>query len=124
MTTDITYFSTNEADECFMSEFVLATGLAIESDISKAAELYNALGEYWAIAEKKLGALRGAAAHEPSEDSSLVEDVRFAVEHTLKQLWEEHAPKVKGSSVTARRVPLKMAAIVAAYSKHVHRHRS
>ena len=40
MTTDITYFSTNEADECFMNEFVLATSLVMEGEINKAAELY------------------------------------------------------------------------------------
>ena len=113
------FFSTDEADECFINEFVLASGVVLEGDVSKASELYESVGMYWALAEKKSSALTGPAAHEPSDDSSLVEDVRFAVEHTLKQLWAEHTPKVKGKNLSARRVPLKMPAIVAAYSKQV-----
>ena len=114
-----TFFSTDEADECFMNEFVLASSFLLEGDVSQASELYEGVGMNWAVAEKKLAALEGPAAHEPTDDSSLVEDVRFAVEHTLEQLWAQHTPKVKGKNLSARRVPLKMPAIVAAYSKQV-----
>jgi len=48
----------------------------------------------------------------------LVEDVRFAVEHTLTQLWDTEPPVTKGRSFAGRRVPLKMSAIAASYSKH------
>ena len=120
MASDVpTFFSTDEADECFMNEFVLASSFVLEGDVSQASELYESVGMNWAVAEKKLTALGGPAAHEPSDDSSLVEDVRFAVEHTLEQLWAQHSPKVKGKNLSARRVPLKMPAIVAAYSKQV-----
>ena len=47
----------------------------------------------------------------------MVEDVRFAVESTLEQLWKTDPPVTKGRSLAGRRVPLKMRAIEAAYTK-------
>ena len=90
----------------------------IGGEISKANDLYDNLGELWFNTELKLSGLKGEAAHEPTEDSSLVEDVRFAVEHTLNQLWDTEPPVTKGRSFAWRRVPLKMSAIAASYSKH------
>ena len=118
MSTWPTYFTTEEADEIFMNDFVLGTGVLIGGEISKANDLYDSLGELWFIVEQKLSGLKGEAAHEPTEDSSLVEDVRFAVEHTLNQLWDTEPPVTKGRSLAGRRVPLKMSAIAASYSKH------
>ena len=79
MSTGPTYFTTDEADEIFMNDFVLGTGVLIGGEISKANDLYDSLGELWFIVEQKLSGLKGEAAHEPTEESSLVEDVRFAV---------------------------------------------
>ena len=53
--------------------------MLIGGEISKANDLYDSLGELWFIVEQKLSGLKGEAAHEPTEESSLVEDVRFAV---------------------------------------------
>ena len=118
MATGPAYFTTDEADEIFMNAFILGTGMLIGGEISKANDLYDSLGELWFIVEQKLSGLKGEAAHEPTEDSSLVEDVRFAVEHTLTQLWDTEPPVTKGRSLAGRRVPLKMSAIAASYSKH------
>ena len=64
-----------------------------------------------------LAALKGEDADESAEESSLVEDVRFAVEHTLEQLWETDTPVMAGGSLSGRRIPLKMRAIETAYTK-------
>ena len=101
-----------------MNDFVLGTGVLIGGEISKASDLYDCLGELWFNVEQKLSGLKGEAAHEPPEDSSLVEDVRFAVEHTLTQLWDTEPPITKGRSLAGRRVHLKMSAIAGSYSKH------
>ena len=50
-------------------------------------------------------------------ESSLVEDVRFAVEHTLEQLWVTDPSVTTGRSFAGRRVPLKMRVIETAYTK-------
>ena len=118
MSTGPTYFTTEEADEIFMNDFVMGTSGLIQGEILKANDLYDNLGELWFDTEQKLSGLKGEAAHEPTEDSSLVEDVRFAVEHTLTQLWDTEPPVTKGRSLAGRRVPLKMSAIAASYSKH------
>ena len=118
MSTGPTYFTTEEADEILMNDFVLGTSVLIGGEISKANDLYDNLGELWFNTEQKLSGLKGEAAHEPTEESSLVEDVRFAVEHTLTQLWDTEPPVTKGRSLAGRRVPLKMSAIAASYSKH------
>ena len=118
MSTGPTYFTTEEADEIFMNDFVLGTSGLIQAEILKANDLYDNLRELWFNTEQKLSGLKGEAAHEPPEDSSLVEDVRFAVEHTLTQLWDTEPPVTKGRSLAGRRVPLKMSAIAASYSKH------
>ena len=117
MSTGPTYFTTEEADEIFMNDFVLGTGMLIGGEISKANDLYDSLGELWFNVEQKLSGLEGEAAREPTEESSLVENVRFAVEHTLNQLWDTEPPVTKGRSIAGRRV-LKMSAIAASYSKH------
>ena len=63
MASDVpTFFSTDEADECFMNEFVLASSFVLEGDVSQASELYESVGMNWAVAEKKLNALEGPAA--------------------------------------------------------------
>ena len=118
MSTGPTYFTTEEADEIFMNDFVMGTSGLIQAEILKANDLYDNLGELWFNTEQKLSGLKGEPAHEPTEDSSLVEDVRFAVEHTLTQLWDTEPPVTKGRSLAGRRVPLKMSAIAASYSKH------
>ena len=117
MSTEPTYFTTEEADEILMNDFVLGTSVLIGGEISKANDLYDNLGELWFNTEQKLSGLKREAAHEPTEDSSLVEDVRFAVEHTLTQLCDTEPPVTKGRSIAGRRV-LKMSAIAASYSKH------
>ena len=113
MSTEPTSFTTEEADEIFMNDFVMGTSGLIQAEILKANDLYDNLGELWFDTEQKLSGLKGEAAHEPTEDSSLVEDVRFAVEHTLNQLWDTEPPVTKGRSLAGRRVPLKMSAIAA-----------
>ena len=118
MSTGPTYFTTEEADEIFMNDFVMGTSGLIQTEILKANDLYDNLGELWFNTEQKLSGLKGEAAHEPTTESSLVEDVRFAVEHTLNQLWDTEPPVTKGRSLAGRRVPLKMSAIAASYSKH------
>ena len=118
MSTGPAYFTTKEADEIFLNDLVLSTGMAIGGGLSKASDLYDSLSELWFNVEQKLSGLKVEAAHEPTEVSSLVEDVRFAVEHTLNQLWDTEPPVTKGRSLAGRRVPLKMSAIAASYSKH------
>ena len=105
MSTGPTYFTTEEADEIFMNDFVMGTSGLIQAEILKANDLYDNLGELWFNTEQKLSGLKGEAAHEPTEDSSLVEDVRFAVEHTLEQLWETDTPLMGGRSLSERRIP-------------------
>ena len=111
------YFTTEAADQCFLDEFVTGLGAVVQGEISTAAELYNDIGALWYNVEKTIAGLKGADAHESTEESSLVEDVRFAVESTLEQLWKTDPPVTKGRSLAGRRVPLKMRAIEAAYTK-------
>ena len=73
------YFTTETADQCFLDEFVTGLGAVVTGEISTAAEMYNDIGALWYSVEKMIAGLKGADAHEPTEESSLVEDVRFAV---------------------------------------------
>ena len=113
----VTYFSTDAADQCFLNEFVLGVGAVLGGEINKAADLYNDIRVLWYNVEKMLAALKGEDADESAEESSLVEDVRFAVEHTLEQLWETDTPLMASRSLSGRRIPLKMRAIETAYTK-------
>ena len=113
----VTYFSTDAADQCFLNEFVTGVGAVLGGEINKAADLYNDICVLWYNVEKMLADLKGADAHESAEESSLVEDVRFAVEHTLEQLWETDTPLMASRSFSGRRIPLKMRAIETAYTK-------
>ena len=110
---ELTYFSTEEADTKFLNLFVITATSTLETgNYDKANTLYSNLGEAWHEAEQGLAAMSVAeGAHDPL-DSSLEEDLRDAVEDTLKLLWHTIEPKLRG-----RRVPLKMKAIEAAYSK-------
>jgi len=99
------YFTTETADQCFLDEFVTGLGAVVQGEISTAAELYNDIGALWYNVEKMLAALKGEDAHESAEESSLVEDVWFAVEHTLEQLWETDTPLMAGRSLSERRIP-------------------
>ena len=101
----ITSFSTDAADQCFLNEFVTGVGAALGGEINKAADVYNDICVLWYNVEKMLADLKGADAHESAEESSLVEDVRFAVEHTLEQLWETDTPLMAGRSLSERRIP-------------------
>ena len=101
----VTYFSTDAADQCFLNEFVTGVGAMHGGEINKAADLYNDIGVLWYNVEKMLAALKGEDAHESAEESSLVEDVRFAVDHTLEQLWETDTPLMAGRSLSERRIP-------------------
>ena len=105
MSSQPTYFSTEAADQCFLNEFVLGVGAVLGGEINKAADLYNDIGALWYNVEKMLAALKGEDAHESAEESSLVEDVWFAVEHTLEQLWETDTPLMAGRSLSERRIP-------------------
>ena len=67
MSTGPTYFTTEEADEIFMNDFVLGTGVLIGGEISKASDLYDCLGELWFNVEQKLSGLKEEAAHEPPD---------------------------------------------------------
>ena len=75
----VTYFTTDTAGQCFLDEFVTGVGAVVQGEISTAAEMYNDIGALWYSVEKMIAGLKGADAHEPTEESSLVEDVRFAV---------------------------------------------
>ena len=114
MATGVTYFSTEEADTKFLNLFVISATSTLESgNYDTAPALYSHLGEAWHEAEQRLAAMSAAeGAHDPLEHSSLEEDLRYAVQGSLKLLWEALIPKLRG-----RRVPLKMQAIEAAYSK-------
>ena len=113
MAEGVTYFSTEAADTKYLNLFVISATSTLESgDYDNAPALYSHLGEAWHEAEQGLAAMSAAqGAHDPV-DSSLEEDLRDAVEDTLKLLWDTIVPKLRG-----RRVPLKMKAIEAAYSK-------
>ena len=110
MAEGVTYFSTEEADTKYLNLFVISATSTLESgNYDNAPALYSHLGEAWHEAEQGLAAMSAAeGAHDPL-DSSLEEDLRDAVEDTLKLLWHTIEPKLRG-----RRVPLKMKAIEAA----------
>ena len=114
MAEGVTYFSTEEADTKYLNLFVISATSTLESgNYDTAPALYSHLGEAWHEAEQGLAAMSAAeGAHDPL-DSSLEEDLRDAVEDTLNLLWDTLVPKLRG-----RRVPLKMKAIEAAYSKY------
>ena len=111
---ELTYFSTEEADTKFLNLFVITATSTLETgNYDKANTLYSNLGEAWHEAEQGLAAMSAAeGAHEPAEESSLEADLKFAVEDSLKLLWDAIKPKLR-----VRRVPLNMPAIEAAYSK-------
>jgi hypothetical protein len=111
---ELTYFSTEEADTKFLNLFVITATSTLETgNYDKANTLYSNLGEAWYEAEQGLAAMSAAeGAHEPAEESSLEADLKFAVEDSLKLLWDAIKPKLR-----VRRVPLNMPAIEAAYSK-------
>ena len=113
MAEGLTYFSTEEADTKYLHLFVISATSTLESgNYDTAPALYSHLGEGWHEAEQGLAATSAAeGAHDPL-DSSLEEDLRYAVQDSLKLLWEALIPKLR-----VRRVPLKMQAIEAAYSK-------
>ena len=97
-----------------MNLFVISATSTLESgNYDNAPALYSHLGEVWHEAEQGLAAMSAAeGAHEPAEESSLEADLKFAVEDSLKLLWDALKPKLR-----VRRVPLNMPAIEAAYSK-------
>ena len=111
---ELTYFSTEKADTKLQNLFVVAATSTLESgNYDKANKLHSHLGEAWHEAEQGLAAMSAAeGAHEPAEESSLEADLKFAVEDSLKLLWDALKPKLR-----VRRVPLNMPAIEAAYSK-------
>ena len=114
MAEELTYFSTEEADTAFMNLFLIAATPTLESRTYDTANtLWSHLGEAWHEAEQGMAAMTAAqGAHEPREGSSLEADLKFAVEDSLKLLWDTLKPKLR-----VRRVPLNMPAIEAAYSK-------
>ena len=88
MATGATYFSTEEADTKFLNLFVISATSTLESgNYDTAAVLFSYLGEAWHEAEQGLAAMNAVeGAHQPAEDSSLEEDLRFAVTDSLKLL--------------------------------------
>lgn len=55
MSTEITLFSTDESDECFMNGFALASSVMLEGVINKPTDLYDNVGMCWAAAEMSCG---------------------------------------------------------------------
>ena len=114
MADEITYFSTDDADKMFLNVFVLNATSTIESGAhEKAASLYKDLGESWYDVEQALAVMTSEeGAHVPAEGSTLKEDCKFAVEHSLGLLWEVLKPTLR-----VRKVPLNLPAIAVVYEK-------
>ena len=118
MAEGVTYFSTDEADTQYLNLFVISATSTLESgNYDTAPALYSHLGEAWHEAEQGLAAMSAAeGAHDPV-DSSLEEDLRDAVQDTLKLLWDTlYESTSKITDVSPAPVALRMPAFNPSYS--------